>query len=31
MKIIQELFYIIFALGIGALLAVIYILRSGGF
>jgi len=31
MKILQELFYILFALGIGALLGLIYILRSGGF
>jgi hypothetical protein len=31
MKILQELFYILFALGVGVLLGMIYILRTGGF
>jgi hypothetical protein len=31
MKLLQELFYLLFALGVGVLLGTIYILRTGGF
>jgi hypothetical protein len=31
MKILQELFYVLFALALGAFLGLIYILRTGGF
>ena len=31
MKILKEIFYILFALALGAFLGLVYILRTGGF